>query len=402
MLFKYTSIDKEGNEKEGSIEAVNKDAAINSLQKRDLTIVSIESEEKSKSILKTNIKWFERVSNRDLVILSRQIATFFEAEVSALRVFKTLSAEVENPKLQRVLDDIVGDLEGGSSISDALWEHPDVFSDFYVNMVQGGEASGNLHDVFGSLADHLERSYELTNKVRNALVYPIFVIATFIIVMSLMLTIVIPRVTAILEDSGQEVPIYTKIVIGISDFLIDYGILVLILLSLLGVFLWKYAQSETGRKSLDYFKFDIPYIGSLYKKVYLARISDNMSTMLSSGISMVNSLGVTKRTVGSPVFEDILEEVTEDVKGGSSLEEAFSKHDEIPSIMVQMLSIGEETGKLKNILNTLSKFYQQEVKNAVDTLINLIEPILIVALGLGVAVLLASVLMPIYNMSSAI
>jgi type IV pilus assembly protein PilC len=401
MLFKYSAIDKDGNQKDGSIEAINIDIAIASLQRRGFIISNIVESDAKEGFLNKNLAFLERVSNKDIVILSRQLATLFEAQVSALRVFQLLATETENPKLARKLSDVVNDLQGGSSIAGALEKHPDVFSSFYISMVRAGEESGRLDEVLLFLADYMDRTYEVTQKAKNALIYPAFVITTFLVVMILMLTLVIPKISQILIDSGQEIPIYTKVVIAISDFFVNYG-LYLFGVVIVGVFfLLKFRKTQAGKESFDGFKLGIPYVGKLYKMLYLSRISDNMNTMLASGIPMVKSLELTKSVVDNEVYLRAVDGATEDVKAGASVSEAFSRYEEFPNIMIQMVRVGEETGNLGEILSTLAKFYRREVMNSVDTLVDLIEPVMIVLLGLGVGTLLASVLIPIYNVSSA-
>jgi len=402
MLFNYTAIDKDGNETKGSIEALNQDVAISSLQRRGLVIASIRGEEEKKSLLSKDISFFERVKNKDIVILSRQIATLFEAQVSALRVFRMLGSEVESPLLSRVLTSVAEDLQAGSPISAALAKHPKVFSNFYVNMVKAGEESGKLDETFSYLADYLDRSYEVSSKAKNALIYPAFVIGTFVVVMVLMLTTVIPRLSDIIAESGQEVPVYTKVVIALSDFLVNYGVFALIALVVGGFLFWRYVRGSAGALAFARFKISIPYIGTLYRKLYLSRIADNMNTMLASGIPMVRGLEITASVVDNAVYEEILTTAVEQVRSGSSVSDSLGASNDIPNIMVQMIRVGEETGELGNILKTLARFYQREVTNAVDTLVDLIEPVMIVLLGLGVGSLLASVLIPIYNISSGI
>lgn len=400
-LFKYKSINEEGREVEGSIEAVNRDVAISSLQRRGLVISGITSAD-DVSLFKKDITLFSRVSVKDIVILSRQIATLFEAQVSALRIFRLLGAEVDNPLLAKALEEVSDDLQGGSSISHALEKHPKIFTSFYVNMVKAGEESGKLDQTFEYLADYMDRSYEITSKAKNALIYPAFVIFVFIAVMVLMLTTVIPRISSILVESGQEIPLYTQIVLAISNFFVNYGIFFAVALVIGGFFLWKYIKSESGNFAFSKFKVQIPFLGTLYKKLYLSRIADNMNTMLISGIPMVRALEVTASVVDNALYEQVLNETVSDVRAGGSVSASMGQHEEIPGIMVQMIKIGEETGELGNILKTLAKFYQREVNNTVDTLVGLIEPAMIVLLGVGVGVLLASVLIPIYNISAGI
>ena len=401
MLFKYHAIDQDGHEREGTIEAPSKEVAVPALQRRNLIISAIEPAEKH-SVLEFDLPFFGRISNKDVVILSRQIATLFEAQVAALRVFRLLASEVDNKRLATILSTVGDDLQSGSPISRALARHPKVFTTFYVNMVRSGEESGKLSETFNYLADYLDRSYELINKAENALIYPIFVIAIFFGVMALMLTLVIPKISAVLLDSGQAIPIYTAIVIGFSNFLVQYGIFVLIALVAGGFYLWQLGRTEHGKLVLDRLKLGIPYVGSLYKKLYLSRIADNFSTMILSGVSVVEAIDITGSVVDNAVYARVLHEVGLEVKGGSAISEALGRHAEIPGIMVAMTKVGEETGELGKILTTLAKFYNREVTNAVDTLVGLIEPIMIVLLGLGVGTMLAAVLLPIYNLAGSI
>jgi type IV pilus assembly protein PilC len=402
MLYRYRVVETGGSEKEGTIEAVTVDVAISALQRRGFVIVDIGEADKARSIWERNLSFLERVSNRDIVIVSRQIATLFEAQVSALRVFKLLAGETENPKLGRILAEVVEDLQGGSSIAGAMAKHPEVFSTFYANMVRAGEESGKLQETFIFLADYLDRTYEVTQKAKNALVYPAFVIFTFVAVMVLMLTMVIPKISAVLVESGQELPIYTRVIIGISDFLVDLWPFLLVGLILGGLGLWAFRKSILGAESFDRFKLTIPYVGDLYRKLYLSRISDNMNTLLSAGIPMVKSLELTSTVVENKVYESAVNEALEAVKGGVALSDSFARDREFPGILVQMIKVGEETGNLGKVLSTLAAFYRREVSNAVDTLVGLIEPLMIILLGLGVGTVLAAVLIPIYNLSSAL
>src|SRR3989344_5152714 len=223
MLFNYKALENTGKRVAGSIEAVSQDVAVGSLQKRGLIIAEIEPAEKESWLSK--IQFGTGVSHKDVVVLSRQMATLFEAQVSALKIFTLLSTGVENETLKKSLTQVVADLQAGSTISKALTKHPDIFSDFYVNMVKSGEETGKLNETFNCLADYLDRNYEVVSKAKNTLVYPAFVITVFIAVMTLMFTVIIPKISLIIIESGQTIPFYTKIVFAISDFFIDYGII---------------------------------------------------------------------------------------------------------------------------------------------------------------------------------
>jgi type IV pilus assembly protein PilC len=404
MLFNYKAIDSANIQREGTVEAPTVDAAIAAVQRRGYTIVSIDEVNPNqglKGILNINFSFFQSISNKDIVMLSRQISTLFQAQVSPLRIFRLLSAEVADPQLQLVMNQIVEDLQAGNPISRALAAHPHVFSSFYVNLVRSGEESGTLEKTFDYLADYLDRQYEVTAKARNALIYPAFVIVVFFSVMALMLTLVIPNITKILIESGQELPFFTKIIIGISDFMVNYIGVIIVVISFGGAALWRFLKTEVGKRAYDEFLISIPVIGNLQRKLLLTRICDNMATMLSSGVSMVQTLEVTADVVDNRVYKEIIEAALYEVKNGRSFADTIGEYHEIPSVLSQMAKIGEETGSLATILNTLSTFYRREVNNAVDTMIGLIEPIMIVVLGIGVAVLLASVLMPIYNLTNS-
>ena len=395
MLFAYKAITKEGMETSGSIESQSQDAAINALQRSGLVVVSVLAAVQ-KNLFEIDINILNRVSSKEVSVISRQIATLLEAHVPALKTFRLIASESDNPLVTKKFTEISDDIQNGVPISEALFKHPSVFSDFYVNMVRGGEETGKLSETFLVLAEYLERSYELISKVRGALIYPAFVVATFIVVMVLMLTLVIPKLSEIITQSGQEVPFYTTIVLSTSSFLVNYGFFALIVFIAGAFLLWRYARGTTF---LAQAKLWAPGIGNLYRMLYISRIADNMFVMLSNGLSMVRSLEVTAKVVDNDIYRGILEQSLVAVKAGSPLSVTLQGRKEIPNVMVQMIKVGEETGELGNILQKLSVFYQREVSNAINTVISMIEPAMIVALGIGVGGVLASVLVPIYQIA---
>lgn len=400
MNFIYTAVTNTGEKRQGSIEAVSHDLAVTGLQRRGLIVTTIKSEDESKKWFEISL--FEKVPMKDIVILSRQMSTLFEAQVSALKAFSLLAGNSENKLLQKKLNQVVLDIQAGSSIANALAKHPDVFSDFYVNMVKAGEESGRLTQVFLYLADYLDRQYALNAKTKNALIYPAFVILIFFVVMIAMFTVVVPKLSAIITESGQVVPVYTRIILGISSFLVNYGIFLLVFMVVVIGYLLHFVRTAKGKRILDELKLHVPILGNLYQKLYLARMADNMDTMLSSGIPIIRAIEITASVVGNQLYKQILMESMESVKAGKSFSQALELHPEIPQIMPQIVRVGEETGSVGAILKMLAKFYQREVDEAVNTLVGLIEPFMIVVLGLGVGILLVSVLVPIYNIAGGI
>jgi len=396
MLFNYTAVNSVGAENKGTIDAISQDTAITALQRRGLIVVSV-TDFKNKKFFEKDVLLFEHIKTQNIVVLSRQIATMFDAQISALQTFNMLAVETENRVLGGKLHEIAIDIQGGMAISNALAKHPKVFSTFYVNMVRSGEESGNLSKVFTDLADYLERNYELASKARGALVYPFFVIAVFIAVMLLMFVLVIPTLSDIIKSSGQEIPISTTIVIAVSNFIVSYGLVVLVILILLGCLV--YYLERTGSLHLSHIKLDIPIIGNLYRTLYLSRIADNMSTMLTNGVSVVRTVEITADVVDNQRYAKILFGSIELIKSGSSVADAFEGYEDLPRILILMIKVGEETGELAQTLQVMAKFYRRDVENSIHNLISLIEPAMLVILGVGVGVVMASVLLPIYNLA---
>ncbi|MEI6400359.1 MAG: type II secretion system F family protein [bacterium] len=401
MNFKYQAVSDKGEKKNGVVEAINKDAAITALQRRGLVVVGLAPEDEKKGL--ASISFFAgTVPMKDVVIASRQISTLFEAQVSALKAFSLMATNAENKTLAKAFETIVSDLQAGSSISGALEKHPKIFSAFYVSMIKSGEESGKLTQTFAYLAEYLDRQYALSKKIKNALIYPAFVVGIFFTVMTLMLVIVIPKLSKIILDSGQVVPWYTKMVMFASDMLVHYGIFVLIIIVAFVGYVIYLSRSETGKAFLDRTKIAVPVFGPLFRKMYLARLADNMDTMLSSGIPIVRAIEITADIVDNQTYHDILRQSAEKVKGGVTFSDSLEGNPEIPQVLTQMIKVGEESGAMGSILKTLAKFYKREVDDAVDTMVGLIEPLMIVGLGLGVGTLLVSVLMPIYNIAGGI
>jgi type IV pilus assembly protein PilC len=401
MIFRYTAVSSIGEKKEGVIEAASRELAVSGLSRRGLIVTSLKTEAEAK-------KWYEisiggdKVPLKDVVVLSRQMSTLFEAQVSALKAFSLLADNSDNKALKKRLQQIVTDLQGGLSIANSLAKHTQVFSPFYVNMVRAGEESGKLTQVFLYLADYLDRQYALNSKVKNALIYPSFVIGVFVIVMTLMFTVIVPKLSVIIKESGQDIPIYTKAVMWLSDFLINYGIFLLIFVVVIGAYLFQLSRTKRGKEAIDVFKLKVPIFGALFRKLYLARIADNMDTMLTSGIQIVRAIEITSEVVGNKRYSEILIQSMNDVKAGKPFSDSMAGYEEIPNIMPQIIKVGEETGSLGQILKMLAKFYKREMEEAVDALVGLIEPFMIIMLGLGVGLLLVSVMMPIYNIAGGI
>jgi len=401
MLYKYKAINPDGTRVEGKIDEATQDDAIGILQDRGLIIVSLEIYEE-KNIFGTPTTGFKipflgpTVKHKDIVVFSRQIATLFESGVSALRSFRLVATETDNPELKKILNAIADDIQSGFSISHAIHKYDNIFGTFYSNMIKAGEESGKLNQSFNYLADYLDRNFDLTQKIKKASVYPIFVTVTFFIVMGVMITFVIPQLANLLGDEGQ-LPLITKIVLSFGQIMQDYGLIFLGIIILLIYYINSLSKTESGKQYLDHFKLNIPVFNILFRKTFLSRLADNLDTMLSSGVPVVRSLEITGDVVNNVIFKDTLARVAIKVKNGKSLSQAFYEEEEIPNLVVQMTRIGEETGKLGFVLKSLASYYKREVETAIDTVMALIEPTLIICLAGGVAILLSAVLLPMYS-----
>ncbi len=406
MLYHYTGLNDNGNKEEGDVEATSLDNAIFIVKKKGFTsIVDVrEKVDKENNAIKLIFKNFfkQKITNKDVVIFSRQVATLFASGVSALRAFRLLGQENENKSLQEEVFNISDDIEKGTSLSQSLGKHPNLFSNFYVNMVKSGEESGKLNDVFLYLADYLDRNYELNQKIKKALTYPTFVISTFFVIMAAMLTFVVPKMAAMFAEEGAELPFVTRVVLGASDLFVKYWHITFPTI-FIGIILFRrWAKTDEGAETIDTYVLKVPVVKTLIQKLFLQRLSDNMNTMLTNGVPIVKSIDITASIVENRVYRKLLERVSIKVQTGKSFSKALYEEPLIPNILVQMVHIGEETGELGFILKNLAVFYQRELENAIDSMISLIEPAMIVSLGIGVGILVSAILLPMYSLSEAI
>jgi len=404
MKFSFTARDPEGKILNGLVSSPSKEDAIRSLQEKELEVISITLPKQDIDLSKlSSISFFDSVSLKDIVNISKQMAALLDAGVSVIKGLQILVEDIGKPSLKKVLDVIIQDVKSGKPVSTAFAKHKSVFSDFYVNLIRSGEESGKMSQAFAYLSDYLDRNYELAVKVRNAMIYPGFVVATFFIVMVLVFTLVIPKLAEILKESDVPLPFLTKIVLGFSDFLVAYGIYFGVVLIGAGFYaFFTLRGTDSWVIFFDTLKVRVPIIRNIFKTLYVTRIADNIQTLLTSGVSLTKAIQITADVVGNVHYKKILEQALVDVKAGVSFSASFAKHkDLIPPTLTQMLKIGEETGEIGKLMGNIAKFYQREVNNTIDTLVGLIEPVMIVMLGLGVGVLLVSVLMPIYNLAGS-
>ena len=403
MQFNYTARNNQGEVLSGLVEAGSRQAAINALQEKGLIILGIEKEG-GEPIFSRKLKFFQRVKSKDMVGFSRQLSILISAQVPLLASLKSLALQTENHLFSEVIYELANDVEGGTAFSKALAKHPKIFSPFFVNMVKSGEVSGSLQDSLLYLADYLEKQYYLMTKIRGAMIYPAFIMGSFILIGVLMMILVVPKLIGFLSEAGQDLPLMTKILIGVSSFLSSWWwLLLLILLGGGGYLYYSFKNSQQLRDRWDQVKLKMPIFGKkVFLKLYVTRLAENLSVLIQGGLSILQALQVTSEVIGNTVFKNIVIEAKENVRVGASLSDSLRKHKEIPPLVVQMIATGEQTGSVDSILKKMSSFYSKEIDATVENLAQLIEPLLILLIGGAVAILVASILMPIYNIANAI
>lgn len=399
MKFTYQARTEQGKIKQGIVEASNFEVARETLREHKLIVISIKPAEKGLNI---RLRFLERVKTKEVVVFTRQLSILLEAKVPLVQSLKTLVKQVRSRIFQEKISQIAIDVEAGLSLSDALNKHAQVFSSLYINMIKSGELSGNLDKSLNYLADHLEKEQDLRSKIRGAMFYPAFILVGLLAVGAAMITFVIPQLTAILKETGQELPLQTKVLIVISDFLRDYWWVLLLGLVAVLIILRYYIKTNVGRWQWDWLKLKLPLFGNLFRKISLTRFADNLSVLTTGGIPIIRSLEVTSDVVGNVIFKDLFIEASEKVKVGQTISSVLEKSNYVPAIVAQMISIGEKTGKLETVLKNLARLYSRETENMVNNLTVLIEPILIIIMGLAVGFLVAAILMPIYNIAGGI
>ncbi len=402
MRYSFTAKDSDGNLKKGTVDALDRELAANLLQRNGLVPVSIVRDDAGSSLEKAMQKILDRVTPKELMVFFRQLSTLIEARVPVVSSLQAISEQVDNRYLQIVVKEVSSDLEDGMSFSEALSRFPDVFSPLVVSLIRSGEVSGNLQKSISFIADNIERNYILSSRVKGALFYPGFVISVAIVIAFVVISFILPKLTQMIKDLGVEIPWYTKIIMGLGDFMGSYWWAVLMVILGSGAGLFYYMKSEEGHRQWHEIQLKIPVVGELLRYVYIARFSENLSVLLSSGIPVVRALQIVSDVVGNTVFQSVILRAAEEVKSGKTISSVFARSPEIPPIVSRMLAIGEETGKMNHVLDSTARFYTQEVDNITRNLTSLIEPVLIVFLGIGVAVLVVAVIMPIYNITGSI
>ncbi|TVP72807.1 MAG: type II secretion system F family protein [Gemmatimonadales bacterium] len=396
--FTYSARPATGGEiRKGEIEVKTKDEVLQHLHKQKLIPVAVR--EKPKSI---SLSIGSGVKTRDIVIFTRQFSTMINAGLPLVQSLDILQQQTENDKLQKVIQDVLYDVESGNTLADAMGEHPRVFSKLYVSMVAAGEAGGILDTILLRLATFLEKADALTRKVKGAMIYPGVVLTVALLAVVVLLIFVIPTFQDMFSAAGVALPLPTQIVISLSAFLQAWWWA--LILAGAGVFfaVRAYYRTSNGEKTIDTILLKMPVLGDLLRKAAVARFTRTLGTLVSSGVSILEGLEITAKTAGNRVIQDAVMESRASIAGGDTISGPLKKSGAFPPMVVQMINVGEQTGGLDEMLSKIADFYDDEVDNAVSALLSVMEPILIVVLGVVVGGMIVAMYLPIFDMVGTI
>jgi len=398
VKYNYQARTKKGEVQTGIVEASSQEAAIALLRKYGLYVTVLE-ETAAPPIYAQRVKLFERITRQDIVLFSRQLSIMFRSKVPLVESLRVLASQARSLDLKERILDLSEEVEGGTSFSGALSRHPEIFSPFYISMVKSGEVSGTLSESLEYLAEHLEREYHLTSKIRGALLYPALIVLVVLLVLALMIFFVIPHLSEVLISSGSELPTVTKMVINSAAFLRKFGWVIFLVILLLIFSAFRYYRSQKGRKFFDGIFLKIPIIGPFLKMNNLARFAENLSTLISGGLPIASALQTVGEIVGNSRYKEVIFEARDRVRKGETISSVLSAAPEIfPPVFIQMTIVGERTGTLDSTLMNVVDFYKKEIDRTIDNLLSILEPLLIVILGVVVAGLMLAILIPLYQM----
>jgi type IV pilus assembly protein PilC len=394
--FTYTARDQKGDLKTATIEATNREDVVQQLRRLRMNVVKVEEQSKAKQ------KTGGSISMRDIVIFTRQFSTMINSGLPLVQALDILSKQSENKALQAVTRQIVFDVESGHTVADALAKHPKAFSDLYVNMVAAGEAGGILDTILMRLATFMEKNDALVRKVKGAMIYPGVIMSVAAIAITVLLVFVIPVFKNMFGSVGLALPLPTRIVIMLSEFLIGYWYAILGVIVGGGYGLKRYYATSNGQLAIDRALLRFPVLGDVIRKSAVSRFTRTLGTLISSGVSILDGLEITAKTAGNRVIQDAIMASRSSIAGGDTISAPLAKSQVFPPMVISMIAVGEQTGGLDEMLAKIADFYDEEVDAAVSGLLALLEPVMIVFLGVVVGGMVVAMYLPIFDMINAV
>jgi len=381
----------------GRVDAYDKKAAAEALEENNLIPLSVSQERNFSRVFRELQRSWEGGNKKDIMMFFRQLTTLIGASVPVVQSLRAVASQSENKFMRSIIKEIADDVEDGASLSESMAKHPDIFSHLSVSIIKAGEISGGLQEALKYVLKNTEKNYRLAAKIKGALLYPGFVLSATAIIGFIVITVILPKITLMITELDIETPWYTKAVIATGDFMSAYWWAVLIVFfGAIGGFIY-YIKTESGKKEWDQIKIKIPIIGRLFRYIYLSRFASNFSVLLVGGIPIVKALNIMSEVVDNSVYRGVILRSADEMKSGGNISSVFSRSPYIPSIVSKMVKIGEETGKMDESLKSIADFYDEEIENMTRNFSSLLEPVLIVLLGLGVAVMVFAIILPIYS-----
>ncbi len=399
-LFKFVAKDSTGKKFTGEVEAVDENALVKILQQEKLIPIEVRSREKKQVINISILNIGKGVSSSEVVNFTRQLSTMVSAGLPLTDALIILQKQTKSGTFARILGEVVSDVEGGLSLSQALGKHDRVFGIVYVKLIEAGETGGVLDKVLSKLAQSLEKEREFKSKTRGAFIYPSIVVTVMIVVMVLMMIFVIPKLTGLYSQIGTQLPLPTRILIAMSNFLRSFWWLLIIVIACAIYGLKVFSRTPTGAKIMSRIVLSLPIWGKIRKTLILAEFTRTLGLLIGTGIPIISALRVVRDILSSPSYQEGIDKAIARVERGSPLFQPLAADPAFPPIISQMIRVGEETGKMDEVLGRLSLYFEGESENSIRNLTTALEPIILVILGLGVGILVLSIILPIYNLTS--
>jgi type IV pilus assembly protein PilC len=401
-FFKYVARDRSGKLIEEIREVISQEDLVNSLQARGYYIISIGPAPQERSVKKVQRRYHRGVKTFDLIMFSKELATLLSSGVTLIKSLDILCKQIESQTLLQAVEQVKKDVEGGYTFQNALKKHTRIFSDFWIHLIETGEASGHLPQSLEQLAEYLGESAELRKKITSAMVYPVILICVAIGAISVFMLKIIPIFSEIFRGFNVELPLLTRIVIGFSNIIRHYFFMVAVSATVVVFAIKKYISTEIGRSQFDTIKLKLPIIGPVIKEIATERFASGLSTLLKSGVPILHALDIAERTCGNKVIEKEIHEIKQAVRDGKGIAQVMQNSSFFSPMVIQMISVGEEIGELGKMLERISVFYKERVNTFISRLTTMFEPLVLVFMGVVVGVLVVSMFMPIFSISSAI
>jgi type IV pilus assembly protein PilC len=402
MKFIYSARNDKSQVVNGLLEAATQEAALAALQRAGLVVIKLGKKPAEPWYLKF-FGFLQKASLKDLSIFTRQLATLLGAQVSIVESLETVARQTANPVIKETVLEMGADIQAGLSFSDALSKHGHIFSPFFINMIRASEFIGKLDEALIYLADYYETQENINKKVKNAMIYPAFVVGLFIVVIIIMVTIVVPQLSRVILESGVEfadLPLMTRILFSVGDFFTRYYVLALGFVVIITVLLVRYFGSEEGQMFLSTLFLKVPIVGPFLKRLYISRFTETFSVLLNGAIPVAQSLEISGDVIGSLHYQNVIYGIADGVRQGQLISDMLSQYpDYFPPLVAQMIAIGEKTGRLEELLRKVAQFYNRELEALVNSLTEIIQPVLIVIIGILIGGLIAAIILPIYQIA---